>query len=339
MDNIPNLDRRLFSSKFLRKASEIARVCGVSRGILLRIKALVRSCRIDPRSIHQATVFERKRERIAHSLSCQSSAAKSRIHIMYVTYEGDFRLFLTSLLSLEAVRSGNIGNIYVLEDSSKPISSRNKEILRLTSSSSIEFIYSRFPLADRGPGLVASELLAFKQIASVSGGNDYLAKVDSDTVFVSDKAFSTVLTSGADILGARAESWSPLVYVQGGCYFVRCGIVPQMFTIPILPVLKRVARRTWNLTTATVPEDGVIHELVCRSKGRALYLDDLYCPWWKTLACGEVEGTVAHLRKASRAEYAAFISQLDVRFQLQEAEESARKLQSKSLVPGTGKLS
>jgi len=306
MDNITDLDKRVFSSSFLEKISELALANGMSRTRLIRIKALVRSCRISPRRILQALAFERERERRAQDSSSRPTAEIPKIRILYVTHEGDFRLFLNSLQSLEALRSCHIGDVYVLEDSSKPLSFRNKELLRLNSSNDIQFIRSRFPLADRGPGLVASELLAFKEIGLKSAKNDYIAKVDSDTLFVSDRAFSAVLTSGADILGEREECWSPLVYVQGGCYFLRSGMVPKLFACPILPVLRRIARSTWNLTITTVPEDAVINELVVTSHGNPLFLDNLYCPWWRTLTSGDISGTVAHLRKATTSEYTAF---------------------------------
>jgi hypothetical protein len=228
--------------------------------------------------------------------------------MMYVTHEGDFELFLASLLSLERLNARQIGRVYVLEDSGKPLSPVSKETLSQRCGIQPRFIRSRFPLALRGPALVASEMLAFAQISATAGENEYIAKVDSDTLFISDQSFGEVLASNADILGAKVTIWEPFSYVQGGCYFLRCGMIPQMFSVPLWPVFRLVAKATWKLTTSQVPEDGAIHELVNRCHGKPLFLDDLFFPWYGDHRSLSSKGSVAHLRMATKWEYEGFTS-------------------------------
>ena len=306
-------DRRKLRSPPLQRLKDLAVTCGVSTLNAERMRSLLLSFHLRPRSVLHVLRFEKVRRRIAPSITCLGPIQEPKIHLMYVTHEGDFELFMGSLLSLERLNSPLVGEVYVLEDSGKPLSARSKETLHRNSAVRPRFIRSRFPLASRGPALVSSELIAFAQIAADRGDYEYIAKTDSDTLFVSDEAFSTVLDSDADLLGHKVVYWKPFVYVQGGCYFLRCGVIPQMFSLPLRPVLRSVSHATWTLTTSQVPEDGTINELVVRCQGRVLFLDDLYFRWSQDYRDRLPKGSVAHLSKATKTQYDEFASWLESR--------------------------
>lgn len=301
-------NQRMFRSRLLQFPFDLLMACGVSLQNANRASHLISSLHFQPLSVLHGLRFEKERKHVAHTIACLSRVQEPKIHVMYVTHEGDFGLFLASLMSLERLNASQVGRVYVLEDSGKPFSPVSKETLSQRCGIQLRFIRSRFPLAIRGPALVASEMLAFAQISATSGENEYIAKVDSDTLFVSDEGFSRVLASEADILGERVNIWEPFSYVQGGCYFLRCGMIPRMFSVPLRPVFRSVARATWKLTTSQVPEDGAIHELVNRCQGKAIFIDDLFVPWYGDHKSRSSKGSVAHLRMATKSEYEEFAS-------------------------------
>ena len=54
-----------------------------------------------------------------------------------------------------------------------------------------------------GTNLIINELTAFKDINGQISQNDYLAKVDSDILFISDKIFKKVLKSKDMMIGQK----------------------------------------------------------------------------------------------------------------------------------------
>src|SRR5262249_46606742 len=113
-------------------------------------------------------------------------------------------------------------NVYM--DKGDPLSDAECELLRSESRYPLNFQRTAHRMAWGGPKLVLSELNAYREIATRMGAQDYLMKFDSDVLFLSDKIFRFVATTGAGAIGTSVAQLHGAEgqegdYMQGGCYF------------------------------------------------------------------------------------------------------------------------
>ncbi|MBW2046859.1 MAG: hypothetical protein JRI96_18645, partial [Deltaproteobacteria bacterium] len=122
--------------------------------------------------------------------------------------------------------------------------------------------------AGLGFEVIISELIAFKEIIMQISQNDYIAKIDSDVLFVSDKIFRQVITGEDEAVGAfaRFKPGYPYLFMQGGCYLLKGSLVSRIIRQPIYKAIKSVPKIfTKDRAISTFPEDKVISEIVKQS--------------------------------------------------------------------------
>jgi hypothetical protein len=119
-----------------------------------------------------------------------------------------------------------------------------------------------------GEHLIMTELEAFKEISEEISPESYIAKVDSDIFFISDKIFLEVVKSGDSLIGQLENYWAPFVYVQGGCYFLKSSLASKLIDyfnentcLEVLQKLNNETARSKNRSLSICPEDATIHFL------------------------------------------------------------------------------
>ena len=73
---------------------------------------------------------------------------------------------------------------------------------------------------------VVNEFKAFDKISNIIKKDDYIAKIDSDILFISDNIFKFVLDSKKLLVGDGL--YNNYSYAQGGCYFLKNSIISKL---------------------------------------------------------------------------------------------------------------
>jgi hypothetical protein len=209
--------------------------------------------------------------------------APAAIYPLYFSCAADFEYLRLSIRSLTAHGGGHVGRIYVYEDRKQPLTDTQK--LALVKETDLPIAYRRTtaPMRWGGVTLLHNELRAFMNLSRELGEHDVIVKVDSDVLFTAGWLFPTVLRGSADLVGQPVASLSThsrrvVPDVQGGCYFLRVGALPQLRSVPLMAAALQVARTSrYNLWR--IPEDRTIsqwaHDAALRIRLTDFYLLDL----------------------------------------------------------------
>lgn len=193
-----------------------------------------------------------------------SEPASRKIHFFYCTCGRHFQYLTISLKSLEFLRLDRLGKIYIYVDKKDNFSISQIRELNDTFPS-MEIKISSRPLSWGGVRLLLSELASFEEIIHEISPDDYICKVDSDVLFISDKIFKKVLSEDYDAVGQKI----PGDFMEGGSYFLKSSFVRSIIRSPIVKAVRYALnspRRPINM----VPEDRVITKLVEQNKGKLL---------------------------------------------------------------------
>ena len=141
-----------------------------------------------------------------------------------------------------------------------------------------------------GVQTIYNELRAMRQVVFCELSCDWIAKVDSDVLFIGSRVFDVVSRSRATLLGQRESEWAPLTYTQGGCYFIKADWLRFQVEFSIdavrassdvsLSVLNRRAVELSRKPIPECPEDLAVYDLVCGEGGRIAY-SSYYVPTWQ----------------------------------------------------------
>jgi hypothetical protein len=204
----------------------------------------------------------------------------TQIHAVYFSYNKHFWILLCSLQSLKRLEIPFIGNIYIYYDRTGPFSKKQWNLLRQIYPNLIAR-RSRFRLR-RGLDRICSELIAFKEINSEIGGDDYLVKLDSDILFLSDNIFKVVIESEMDLVGQYPNVAIPkFKYTQGGCYFMSNRIISKMIRTSFFKtvmkttrIMKReVPKPHLRASWRWLPEDAFMYNLMEQNTNKIQFID------------------------------------------------------------------
>jgi hypothetical protein len=177
------------------------------------------------------------------------------VHFVGFTCGRHFPLLECALESLLRVHSPDIRKIHLfIDDSDFLDASQTRYLERLSPLIAI----TRWPrFTGWGFDAVRLQFRTFAEVAKRVAPGDYVAKMDSDLVFISTWIVALALRSGADIVGDGR--YIDFDYAQGGCFFLSrplalrleeyClpGVMESMFPAAAHPpeehVLREVARR------------------------------------------------------------------------------------------------
>lgn len=202
---------------------------------------------------------------------------RNKIHVVYFSCRRHFDYLLISLKSLSALRSAFLGNVYLYIDKEDFLTETQARSLKKLSLNPT--VRKCNKLSWGGEQTIRTELQAFKDISEEVSPEHYVAKVDSDILFISNDVFARVLKSGDHLLGEK-ETWcDPFIFTQGGCYFLKSSFIPQLgdFKENIFEeVLKKVNNETMkakNRSIETCPEDATIYSIAKTKTDKIRFID------------------------------------------------------------------
>ena len=201
-----------------------------------------------------------------------------QVHLIYFSCRQHFEYLQASLRSMERLGSPWVGKVFVFMDCDHPLTEAQVGTLEQEVTRPLAITQTKHAMAWGGPYVIANERIAFDQVAKQVGPDDYIAKVDSDLIFLSDRTLAEVIETGADMLG-QPNLNGCFRYTQGGCYFLKASFVPGLVAQPPEGEIESVARRLGH-ERANCPEDAVIYSLARRRGGRIRFRS-FYLPLYK----------------------------------------------------------
>lgn len=156
-------------------------------------------------------------DQIRRVIACLSNRRMAKIHFVYFSCGRDMPLLTLSLKSLMAIKATCIGSIFVVVDSKGPFS-LDQEIALKRICPRLQFL-SLGQIDWASIATLHTELRAFSTAARGVDAIDFIAKVDSDILFFSEKKLNEISICQYDFVGDG--HYSDYFYAQGGLYFIR----------------------------------------------------------------------------------------------------------------------
>jgi len=153
-------------------------------------------------------------------------SSKKKIHFICFSCRKHFKYLFASLKSLEKLNSKSIGNIYLSIDKKDFLT--KKEINKILDLNLKITIQANKRITGMGIKSLLNELDIFEKISKNISPNDFVAKIDSDILFISDNIFKKVLKSNGILIGQKEERHGLFIYTQGGCYFLKNKIIESI---------------------------------------------------------------------------------------------------------------
>jgi hypothetical protein len=201
------------------------------------------------------------------------------IHHVYFTCAGHFEFLLRSVRSLIALRSEYTGNIYIYVDRDDYFT--RAQLIRLPHCSTAILLRKSPRVTGYGRDTINTEIPCLRQVAMENALESYVAKTDSDIIFISGEAFEKVIASEADIAGEAVRHFDPFLFTNGGCYFLkneaarRLTEVSEAHCAEVLAFLNDVAVRRNRKPEGCPGEDvGVYHLVANKMGGKTVFLSE-----------------------------------------------------------------
>ncbi len=200
-------------------------------------------------------------------------ARQPKIHFFYISCGKDFDYLFISLMSLEKLNLACRGTVYLYIDKKDPLSHEHLKKLKEEFIWNMVIRETQYKLSWGGAKLLISELAAFREIVTQINQNDYVAKIDSDVLFISDRIFKEVINGDSEAIGQRKEEG----FMEGGSYFLKASLISKIVILPINHVVNQTNRmdgaRIWGHQVSKCPEDRTISILVRQSGGKMVLSD------------------------------------------------------------------
>jgi len=187
-----------------------------------------------------------------------------KIHLLYFVCGRHYHCLFLSLKSLRSIGVECIGTVYLYVD--------REDSFTETQVEQLHRLVPRLVIRDSdnkttglGEQAIANEVAVFLEISADVAAEDYLAKVDSDILFVSGEVFRNVLESGDDAYGHVCDYFEPFLFFQGGCYFIRGRLLSsfEKFDARIMPdvlaAMNNETAKSKGRGFSTYTEDAVIY--------------------------------------------------------------------------------
>ena len=194
-------------------------------------------------------------------------ARAKKVHLIYFTCDKHFDNLWLSLRSLERLNLDCIGNVYLFIDKQDFLTEPHSQALNRLSLDCV--VIKNQKIWGWGYSDVSAEIKSFLQVGAEINPQDYIAKTDSDVLFVSGDTFFKVLESGKDAFGHLVNYWEPVIYFQGGCYFIKAALIEEFknFDMNILPrvveaMSNEIARSRLRFHQGVCPEDAAIYHFL-----------------------------------------------------------------------------
>lgn len=187
-----------------------------------------------------------------------------RVHLVFFTCQKHYRYLEASLASLAQFPLNKVGNIYVYIDRYNSLVPAQQKVLATSFPFTPILRSTPYRMSWGGPNVLVNELSAFREIQREVDPGDYVGKIDSDVLFISDNIFSEVLESQVDLLGQVENYHAPFVFMQGACYFLKVDFIAQLCRLRLSSVVREVLQKLASKETISIgdcPEDAVLYQL------------------------------------------------------------------------------
>ncbi|MBW2046860.1 MAG: hypothetical protein JRI96_18650 [Deltaproteobacteria bacterium] len=198
-------------------------------------------------------------------VAAKGFSKQPKIHCVYFTCSKDFEYLLISLKSLERLNLDCLGNVYLYMDKKDPLNDSQINKLKKELKPNIIIRKTKYKGSRAG--------LGFEVII------DYIAKIDSDILFISDKIFREAIGGNSDAVGQgkiNLRLAKPFLFMQGGCYFLKGSGVSKVIRQPVRKAVEK-ASGGWRVTISICPEDRAISEILEQS-GAKINFTSKYFP-------------------------------------------------------------
>ncbi|MBI2823284.1 MAG: hypothetical protein HYX69_01185 [Planctomycetia bacterium] len=205
-----------------------------------------------------------------------SERGRLPIDPVYFSCHRDFGYLVMSIRSLLKFGSGHIGKIFIYEDASGPFTV--DERAALSSLYGDLSIVTGPRVTGWGVESVTRELTFFRHVlqALPAARRSFVAKIDSDVLFLSNTVFEHVAVCDGDLFGQPFTSASGLTYSQGGCYFISSGFLPALVHAPLSKAIGELSVLL-KMPVFRLPEDASIFYLAQKLAAR-VRLSPYYLP-------------------------------------------------------------
>lgn len=153
------------------------------------------------------------------------SHRRRKIHFAYFTCEKHFEYLLLSLKSLEKLIG--IGKVFINLDKRDNFSEDQKQRIQ-SLNLDITISKTKYKMSWAGVKVIDNEITAFKEISEKIKSDDFICKIDSDVIFISDEIIKKVIESDELFIGNEMNYLKGINYFQGGCYFIHKSIIPKL---------------------------------------------------------------------------------------------------------------
>lgn len=202
----------------------------------------------------------------------------NKIHPVYFSCGRHFNYLFISLVSLEKVHSKYIGKVYIYSDKDNPLTiSQESALVKIKLD--INLRNGDSFAGGYGKQAVLTELKAFREVEKELAPGDYIARVDSDTVFISDSVFNRVLESNALFVGQKFTYWKPVIFQEGALYFLKKEIIPQIENpddnelSQLLSQNNKAIKKKTGKVLAECGDDVIIYNLVRHKTDKIKFID------------------------------------------------------------------
>jgi hypothetical protein len=190
-----------------------------------------------------------------------------KVNIAYFTCGSHFRYLWMSIKSIELLKSRYIGDVVLFVDRTDPFSQHQMDELKRLALK-IYFLKNEH-VSGWGIRSLANQLKAYRKIANNMPDN-YLLKLDSDTLLISDSIFSKLK---GDCVGSPFQSryHAYKCNIQGGAYFIGKRALEAITKAPLMNIALKIR---------PCPEDLAIHHLLS-TNGRSIKFIKFHLPFRK----------------------------------------------------------
>jgi len=200
-----------------------------------------------------------------------------KIHPLYFACGKHFEYVRASLESLALLHSNHLSTTYLYIDETDQLSTEQKKIICGIFPDLVLRTSRR--VTGWGNNTIAAEAKAFCEVAHTINPQSFIARIDSDIVFISENIFEHVSSSDYLYIGSKESTWRPFVYGQGGCYFIRAILASKLdhFAMDFAKIaLNRIVevQKVMRVEPFTeCPEDAAIYLWVTSMTSKTEFVD------------------------------------------------------------------
>lgn len=196
-----------------------------------------------------------------------------KIHFVYFSCNKHFKYLFLSLQSLKKLKFHSEGKIYIFIDKFDPLTKTNK--IKLNGLGLKIVVYkTKKRMSWGGLNVLENEIDGFNKVLNNMNKEDYLAKVDSDILFINKKIFLETVSSGMHMIGTLPKRCTlKYRYAQGGCYFIQKGLLEKIVKIKLKSEIKKIGKKLNIDNLNNIPEDAVMGKLIEKMTNKIKFID------------------------------------------------------------------